>query len=227
VIVRVGAHVQVEGWDEERVFANTASRWGLKVERRGAAEIGRARARVGERALFDVHLDAIGRGNKDVPAEVTEVKIGSSGQVYVPRGSQVTVYAGKDVEVRDVQGGVTIYAGGNVQARTVHRLVHASAGGGMDLECESVAGDDVKLEAGRDLRCYIRDLSDARLMINDLGGYWEGLIGDGRVKVRLKAGGDVTLVTDQEVIPQPPDYVLGKIERPVAARSESEPAKQE
>jgi hypothetical protein len=217
--------VQVEGWDEERVLANTPSRWGLKVEQRGASEIGRARARVGERVLFDVHLDAIGRRDKDATGEVTEVKMGSSGQVYVPRGSQVTVYAGKEVEVRNLQGSVTVYAGGDVRTRNIHTLAHASAGGGMDLECDSVAGDDVKLEAGRDLRCYIRDLSDARLMINDLGDYWEGLIGDGRIKIRLKAGGDVTLVTDQEVVPQPPDYVLGKIERPVAAGSEGEPAK--
>jgi hypothetical protein len=151
---------------------------------------------------------------KDADAEVTEVGIGSSGQVYVPVGSHVKVYAGKSVEVRDIRGDVAVYAGGDVHTRTVHMLVHATAGGAMDLECESVEGDEVKLSAGRDVRCYIRGLTDAKLMINDLGGYWEGVIGEGRTKVRLTAGGDVTVVTDQEVVPQPPDYVLGRVERP-------------
>ena len=214
VIIRVGADVRVEGWDDERVLANTASRWGLKVERRSASEIGRVRARVGDRVLFDVHLDVKGLTRKDVGAEVTEVAIGSSGQVYVPLGSSVKVYAGKSAEVCDVRGDVAVYAGGDVHTRNVHTLVHASAGGAMDLECETIEGDDVKFEAGRDVRCHIRGLTDARLMINDLGGYWEGVVGEGRAVIRIKAGGDVTLVTDQEVVPQPPDYVLGRVERP-------------
>jgi hypothetical protein len=146
--------------------------------------------------------------------DVIEVQLGGSGEVRTPLGSNVKVYAGKSAEVRDIQGSVTTYAGRDLRTRNVHTLVHASAGGAMDLDCETVEGDDVKLEAGGDVRCHIRQLTDATLMINDLGGYWEGLIGDGRVKVRLKAGGDVTLVTDQEVSAQPPDYVVGTIERP-------------
>lgn len=38
------------------------------------------------------------------------------------------------------------------------------SGGWPDVACESMAGDDLKLQAGRDLRCYIRTLDDARLL---------------------------------------------------------------
>lgn len=214
VIVRAGGDVQVEGWDDDRVLASTESRWGLKVERRSASEIGRVRARVGDRVLFDVHLDVIGRMKKKVGTEITEVTIGSSGQVYVPLSSNVEVYAGKSANVHDIQGDIAIYAGSDIRIRNIHTLVHASAGGAMDLECETLVGDDVKFAAGRDLRFHVRDLDDARVMVNDLGGYWEGVIGDGRRKIRLKAGGDVTLVTNQQVKGQPPDYVLGNIEAP-------------
>jgi hypothetical protein len=202
------------------VLASTEGRWGLKVERRSETEIGRVRARVGERVLLDVHLDAIGRLKKNTRPEVTEVQIAGSGTVRVPLGSNLKVYAGKSVEVRDIRGGVAVYAGGDVHTRSVRTLVHASAGGAMNLECESVTGDDTKFAAGRDLRCYIRDLADAKLMISDLGGYWEGIVGEGRIKIRLEAGGDVTLVTDQEVIAQPPHYVMGRLERPAGADSE-------
>jgi hypothetical protein len=214
VVVRVGGDVQVEGWDDERVLANTESRWGLKVERRSASEIGRVRARVGDRVLFDVHLDVIGRAKKKAGAEVTEVTIGSSGRVYVPLGSNVKVYAGKSANVHDIRGDIAVYAGGDVRIHNLHTLVHASAGGAMDLECEMLAGDDVKFAAGRDLRFHVHDLDDAKVMVNDLGGYWEGIIGNGQRQIRLKAGGDVTLVTNQPVKGQPPDYVLGNIETP-------------
>jgi len=81
------------------------------------------------------------------------------------------------------------------------------------VDCQALAGDDLKLEAGRDLRCHIHTLDDARLLVSDLGGSWEGRIGAGRVTLRLKAGGDVILVTDQEVVAQGPDFVIGRIER--------------
>ena len=181
VIVRVGGTVRIEGREGDRVLANTESRWGLKVERRG---------------------DAI------------EVHIGGSGLVYVPLDSSVKVYAGKDIEVRNIGGSATIYAGGNGSLRVVHTLVHASAGAALDIECERIEGDALKCSAGRELRFYIRALRDAKLMINDLSGYWEGVIGAGRAKIRLTAGGDVTLVTDQTVVAQPPQYILGTIERP-------------
>jgi hypothetical protein len=189
IIIRVGGDVTITGWDSDRVLANTDSRWGLKVERRG---------------------------------ETTQVEIGGSGGVQIPTGSNVKIYAGKSTDVRNIRGNVTVYAGRDVRTRKVQTLVHASAGGAIDLECETVEGDDVKFSAGRDLRCYIRSLTDAKLMINDLGGYWEGVIGGGRIKLRLQAGGDVTVVTDQEVIAQPPHYVVGNIERPTEAGAEGE-----
>ena len=40
------------------------------------------------------------------------------------------------------------------------------------------------------------------------------MIGDGKRKVRLDAGGDVTLVTQQKVRGQPPNDMLGNIEAP-------------
>jgi hypothetical protein len=214
VVVKAGGDVQVEGWDEERVSADSDSRWGLKVERRRESEIGRVRARIGERVLFDMHIDPIGR-KKEERAEITEVEIGGSGTVRVPRGSKVKVYAGKSVTLSDVQGAVTVYAGWDVRLRRVHTLVHVSGGGALDLECETLAGEEeAKFSAGRDLRFYVRDLADARVIVNDLGGYWEGMIGDGARKIRLKAGGDVTLVTAQEVKALPPDHMLGNIESP-------------
>jgi hypothetical protein len=214
VVVRASGDVSIEGWNDDRVAASTDSRWGLKVEQRSASAIGRVRARAGDRVLLDVQLDAIGWIKKSVRGEVTQVHIGGSGQVHVPPGSSVEVYAGKSVEARDIRGSVAVYAGGDVRLRHIHTLVHVSAGGAMDLDCETIAGDDLKFASGRDLRFYIHDLTDAKIMVDDLGGYWEGIIGAGRRKIRLKAGGDVTLVTDQEVKGQPPHYVLGKIEKP-------------
>jgi hypothetical protein len=142
------------------------------------------------------------------------VQIGGSGEAYVPFSSAVKVYAGKGAEVRGISGSATVYAGQSATIRAVDTLVHASAGATLDIECERAAGDDLKCSAGRDLRCFIRSLRDAKLMINDLGGYWEAQIGAGHTIVRLTAGGDVTLVTDQTVVAQPPHYILGKIERP-------------
>ncbi|HVM70527.1 MAG TPA: hypothetical protein VMT91_02125, partial [Anaerolineales bacterium] len=61
------------------------------------------------------------------------------------------------------------------------------------------------------------DLTSARLRVKDIGGYWEARIGTGEKSVYLKSGGDVTLVTDQKVEAQPPEFILGKIEKPDAA----------
>ncbi len=214
VIIRTGNDVTVEGWDEERVSASTDSRWGLKVERKHESEIGRIRAKVGDRILLDMGVKVPAGRRKTGAGEVIQVEIGGSGKIHVSRTSNLKVYAGKSVEVSDIGNSVAVYAGGNVILRNVHSLVHASAGGAMDLDCEEVEGNDRKFEAGRDLRFYIRSLTNATVMINDAGGYWEVLLGDGRTKVRLTAGGDVTLVTDQEVRGRPPSYILGRIEKP-------------
>jgi hypothetical protein len=214
VIVKSGAGVIVEGWDSDQVQADTRTRGGLKVESRSAAEIGRARAAVGDRVLFDVRLKLPGEKEQSNSGEAIEVLIGGEGTVRVPLGSRVKVYAGKGAQVSGVQGTVTIITGGDVRVRNVRSLAHVSSGGAMDLECETVAGEAVKFEAGRDLRCYVRGLANARVIVTDLGGSWEGVIGSGKVTVRLKAGGDATLVTDQKVEALPPDYLLGQIERP-------------
>ncbi len=92
----------------------------------------------------------------------------------------------------------------------------SEAGGAFDLECETFEGDEAKFEAGRDLRCSIRDLTSARVIVSDLGGNWEGKIGEGNVTLQLKDGGDVTLVTDQVVEPVPPYNILGQIEKKTA-----------
>jgi hypothetical protein len=212
LIIKTGASVTVEGWDRDQVQAETSSRWGLKVEQRSEAEFARARAAVGDRVLFDLHFKR--PGAKDTSAETIEVQVGGDGRVRVPFGSTVKVYAGADALVSDVRGTVSIYAGRDVRVRGVGTLAHVSTGGVMDLECENVAGNPVKFEAGRDLRCFIRGLTSARVIVNDLGSAWEGVIGAGDLTLRLKAGGDVILVTDQEVQAAPPDYILGQIEKP-------------
>ncbi len=214
VIIRANGDVTVQGMESDRVQASTNSRWGLKVERRSETEFARVRAKMGEHMLFDIHLDMKNPLKAGVRREVVEVQIGGDGEVRVPLGSNVKVYAGKSIEVRDLRGTVAVYAGREARIRNVRTLVHASAGHDMELECDTLAGDDVKLTAGRDIRLYVRDLTDARVMVNDLGGYWEGIIGKGKITIRLNAGGDVTLVTDQKVKARPPHYLLGKIEKP-------------
>ncbi len=216
VIVKVGMNVQVEGWDDERVLASTEHKWGLKIERRSESALGhvRARAKVGDRVFFDLSTDLLKRKKKGEPDDAIQVHIGGDAVVRVPYGSTVKVYAGRSVEVRDIRGGVTAYAGRDVLLRNVHTLVHVSAGRAMDLECETLTGENVRFSAGRDLRFYVRGLNDAKIMVDDLGGYWEGVIGDGRRQIQLKAGGDVTVVTDQPVKAQSPDQALGHIESP-------------
>jgi len=153
--------------------------------------------------------------------DTIEVHLGDSGEVRVPVGSSLKVYAGKSADVRNIRGRVVATAGRDLRLQGVQVLTHASAGGSMDLDCDRLEGDNFKFEAGRDLRFFIRNLANAKLMINDLGGYWEAVLGDGRTQIRLKAGGDVTLVTDQDITSQPPYDVIGKVERPSAAVSEN------
>lgn len=213
VIIRAGADVIVEGWDSDRVSAETESRQGLKVGRRSESEFARLRAKVGETVLLDLRPDLPQRWRNGDP-EAIEVQLGGDGQVRVPRGSQVKVYAGRRIHLTGVSGRISVTSGGDARLRAAGTLVTASSGGLLDVECEAVAGDDLKLQAGRDLRCAIRALDDARLLVSDLGGSWQGLIGAGRVTLRLKAGGDVTLITAHDVVPQGPDFVLGHVERP-------------
>jgi hypothetical protein len=213
VIIRAGGDVMVEGWDSERVAAENDSRGGLKVGRRSETEFGRLRAVVGDHVLLDLRADLPKRWRTGDPQAI-EVQLNGSGRVRVPLGSTVKVYAGRKLDLSGVAGRVSIYTGGDARLRAVGSLVHASCGGALDVECRSLEGSELKLEAGRDLRCQVKTLDDARVLVSDLGGSWEGRIGAGRVTLRLKAGGDVTLVTDQKVLAQGPDFVIGRIERP-------------
>lgn len=175
--------------------------------------------------LFDVRLklpssllpSPIGRGDggegKNEPNEVIEVQMGGSGEVLVPFSSNLKVYAGKDIDVQNIRGQVDAYSGLELNLQDVHCLGNASAGGTMNIDCQTMIGKDVTFGAGSDLYFHVADLISTRLRVKDIGGYWEARIGDGEKSVYLKSGGDVTFVTDQNVEPLPPNYVLGKIEK--------------
>jgi hypothetical protein len=210
VIIKAGASVTVKGVDGDLVTANTQSKWGLKVEKRSAAEFARARAAVGETVLFDWRFKKPGAENNE---EIIEVQLGASGEVQVPFGSNLKIYSGKDIDVQCIRGQVDAFSGLKLNAQDIYCIGTASSGGSMNLDCETMFGDKVEFGAGGDLRFHIHDLTSAHIRIKDLGGFWEAKIGAGEKSVSLKCGGDVTLVTDQKVEPLPPDYVLGKIEK--------------
>lgn len=216
VIIKAGGSVTVRGHESERVTAESTGRWGLKVEQRSQSEIARARAAIGEHVLFDVRLKLPDLEGKNASGEVIEVQIGGSGEVLVPFAANLKVYAGKNIDVEGIRGQVDAYSGYKMSLRDVYRLGHASAGGTMDIDCQSMAGDKVEFKAGGDVHFHVGDLNSAHIRVKDLGGYWEARIGSGDKSVYLKSGGDVTLVTGQEVEPLPPDYILGKIEKPAS-----------
>lgn len=217
IIVKAGGSVTVRGHEGERLIAETNGAGGLSVDRRSEAEIGRARAAVGEHVLFDVRIKKPTFKQKKTSDDVIEVQIGGSGEVLVPFESHLKVYAGKDIQVHDIQGQVDAFAGLNLELQDVYRLGNASAGGTMNIASQTMTGRDVTFGAGNDLLFYVADLTSARLRVKDIGGYWEARIGSGEKSVYLKAGGDVTIVTEQQVQALPPNYILGKIEKPTKA----------
>lgn len=214
VVIKAGANITVKGVDGDLVIAESESRWGLKVEKHSEAEFARARAAIGETVLFDLRFKKL--GGQDNPEDVVEVQIGGSGEVRVPFASRLKVYAGKNIDMQGIRGQVDAYSGFKMRLKDISLLGNASAGGTMDLDCESMLGENVEFKSGSDLRFYIHDLTNAHICVKDLGGYWEGKIGSGKKSVYLKCGGDVTLVTDQNVEPMPPNYILGRIEKPPA-----------
>jgi hypothetical protein len=149
-----------------------------------------------------------------------KVQLGISGRVDVPYNSHVTVFAGKSIQIDGVRGDISAVTGLRVTIREGGRLMQASAGGSMDIDCAALGEREMKLEAGRDLRLWIRDLDSAHFFVTDLGGDWEGTIGAGEVLLTLHAGGDVTLVTEHEVTALPPHFILGKIEKPTPRPSQ-------
>ena len=216
IIIKVGGSVTVKGQEGNRLIAETEGAGGLTVERRSESEIGRARAAIGDHVLFDLRIKLPNLTEKKTE-EVIEVQMGGSGEVLVPFESNLKVYAGKDIDVQDIRGQVDAFASANLRLQNVYRLGNASAGGTMDIHCQTLSSRDVTFGAGRDLRFFIADLSSARLRVKDLGGYWEARLGGGERSVYLKSGGDVTFVTDQRVEALPPNYILGKIEKPANA----------
>jgi hypothetical protein len=213
IIIKAGGSVVVRGQEGERLLAETEGSGGLTVDRRSESEIGRARAAIGDHVLFDVRIKLPNLIEKKTE-EVIEVQMGGSGEVRVPFESNLKVYAGKDIDVQGVRGQVDAYASLNLNVQDVYRLGNASAGGAMNIQCQTMSAKDVTFSAGNDLRFYIVDLVSTRLRVKDLGGYWEARIGTGENSVYLKSGGDATFVTDQTVEPLPPNYILGKIEKP-------------
>jgi hypothetical protein len=216
IIVKAGAGVTVKEHDSDMVTAETQGRWGVTVERRAEAQIGRARAAIGDHVLFDWRIKVPNLGEKKVEKEVIEVQFGSNGDVWVPYSSDLKVYAGTDIEVQGIQGQVDAYSGLNLTLENVYILGNVSSGRAMNIDCQTMLGDDITLGAGSDLRFHVADLTSVRLRVKDIGGYWEAQIGGGEKSVYLKSGGDVTFVTDQTVEPLPPNYILGKIEKPSA-----------
>ena len=212
IIIKVGGSVTVKGQEGERLLAQGTG--GLSVERRAEAEVGRARAAIGDHVLFDLRIKLPNLKEKKSLEEVIEVKIGSSGEVLVPFESNIKVYAGNDIDVQGIRGQVDAYAGSNLTLQDVNRLGNASAGRTMHIDCQTITGKDVAFGAGGDLHFHIADLTSARLRVKDIAGYWEARIGGGERAVYLKSGGDVTFVTDQDVKALPPNYILGKIEKP-------------
>ena len=146
--------------------------------------------------------------------ETIEVQMGGSGEVLVPAGASVKVYAGKNAEIVGIHGTVVAVAGLNLSVKGACRLGQASAGGAMSIDCRALEAQDVTFNAGSDLSFHVQELASARIRVNDIGGYWEARMDSGEVSVFLKSGGDVTLVTDQPVQALPPHYVLGRIEKP-------------
>ena len=215
IVIKVAGSVSVKGHESNLVVAETKDKGGLTLERRNATEVGRARGAIGDHVLFDVRAKLPDfKEEKNSSPEVIEVQMGGSGEVFVPFESNLKIYAGKDIDVQAVEGQVDAYSGLNLSLQNISRLGVVSAGGAMNIDCQSMIGQDVTFSAGRDLRFHVDDLTSAHLRVKDIGGYWEARIGDGEKSVYLKSGGDVTFVTDQQVVPLAPNSNLGKIERP-------------
>ena len=218
IIIKVGGSVSVKGHDSDLVMVETKGhRWGLTLERRSESQIGRAWAVVGEHVLFDVRMKMPNLKEKKAEDEVIEVQMGAGGEVLVPFSSNVKIYAGKDIDAQGIKGQVDAYSGHNLNLQDVFCLGIVSAGGSMNVDCQTMIGNDVNFASGGDLRFHVVDLTSLRLRVKDLGGYWEARIGDAGKSVYLKSGGDVTFVTDQKVESLPPNYVLGRIEKPSVA----------
>jgi hypothetical protein len=141
------------------------------------------------------------------------VEFGGDGKVFVPVHTDLKLFSGLGIEVKDVQGVVNGVSSASLTLTNVGCLGHASAGYRMDLDCQTMSPAETVIKAGGDIRFCVRDLTDALFKIKDLGGYWEAKIGSGAPVITLKSGGDVILVTDQKVEALPPHFILGQLEK--------------
>lgn len=142
------------------------------------------------------------------------VEIGGDGVVRLPASSNLTVYSGKSATISGVGGRIAIHAGGGAFLRNTGTLLHVSAGGLADVEAGQLGAGETRITAGSHLRCAIRQLHNTHVLVSDIGGRWEARSGDGRMRLLLQAGSDVTIVTAQALEPLPPHFILGRIERP-------------
>ncbi len=79
------------------------------------------RVQVNARGIFGLTLER--RGDE------IQASVGLSGEAYVPLGSVVKVYSGRNADVSALRGRATVIAGGSARVRQVATLVHVSAGG--------------------------------------------------------------------------------------------------
>jgi hypothetical protein len=132
------------------------------------------------------------------------------------------MYAGRDAEAAGVTGSIPVAnVGRDLKISGAGSLGACAAGGSMAVESQRVIGNELKFSTGRHLRCHIHELTNTKLMIKDLGGYWEMNFGEPATQIWLKAGGDVTLVIDEAYSKYMPDLV-GGLE--IAREDKGEPA---
>jgi hypothetical protein len=165
------------------------------------------RVQVSGRGIFGLDLMRLG--------DEIEVSLGLSGEVLVPLGSHVKVYSGRGAKVSNLlQGSAAVVAGGSARITQVAMVDSSSTGLSLEIDADNLASDRAKFVCGRGLRFCIRQLTDATFWIADAGGPWQAVIGNGDAHIELGAGGDVVLVTECEVQPQPAYGALGRVERP-------------
>lgn len=122
-----------------------------------------------------------------------EIQLSRDGLVLVPYNSQVELYCGGSAVIEQIAGPVSAVTSHDLRLRQVQALAQASAGWSLEIDCQGVTGNDMHFTAGRDLRCRITGLEGIRYIVDDLAGRWDQTLGSGQVRVRLKAGGEVTL----------------------------------
>jgi hypothetical protein len=146
--------------------------------------------------------------------DTIQVQIGGNGLLLVPYNSSVKVYSGRDCMLFDFNGVIAAYTGRDLQILQGNILTQASAGRAIDIDCRRAKERELKIEAGWHVRCWLREEQNVRYLVDDLGGKWQLIFGSGELLARVKAGGDVILVSEQEGINPWPERLPGKVIRP-------------